>query len=95
MARESNRVQSFWEGFAGAVLWLLKAAAVALALYILFPPFWDAIFAANLKALHEAPYRAADRAVHLWHVVTGRGDGAVDKRSESLSSIQRPGQLTG
>lgn len=95
MTRESNRVQSFWEGFTGAVLWLLKAAAVALALYILFPPFWDAIFAANLTALHEAPYRAADRAVHLWHVVTGGVDRDADKRSESLSSVLRPRRLAG
>ncbi|MGE5492403.1 MAG: hypothetical protein ACM31P_14070 [Actinomycetota bacterium] len=95
MARESNRVQSFWEGFAGAVLWVLKAALVVLALYILFPPFWDAIFAANKQALHEAPYRAADRAVHLWHVITGNAGPGADKRSESLSSAQRPRRLAG
>lgn len=59
------------QGFLSALAWIVRIALAAVLIYIFFPPFWDALFAANLKALHEAPYEAADRARHLLKKVTG------------------------
>lgn len=69
MRNPSTPSQSFWLGSIYAVRWLAKAILIALALYIFFPPLWDAVFAGNLEALHKAPYIAADRARYLWRVV--------------------------
>jgi len=70
MRNASTPSQDFWLGVVRAIKWVAKAILIALALYIFFPPLWDALFAANREALHKAPYIAADRARYLWHVVT-------------------------
>lgn len=67
MEHGRNPGQNIWQGVVSAFRWLAKILLIGAALYILFPPFWDALFAANLKALHDAPYRAADRARNLWN----------------------------
>lgn len=80
MGRESERGRTFWHGVVHSLAWLARVVLIALALYIFFPPFWDAIFVANLKALHDAPYIAADRARRLWHLITGELHEAAGER---------------
>lgn len=69
MGNGTTAGQAFWSSVLRAAKWSVRTGAAALALYILFPPLWDAAFAANLEALHKAPYIAADRARHLLQVV--------------------------
>ena len=57
-----------------AIGWVVRMALFLAALYIFFPPLWDAAFAGNLKTLHDAPYIAAERARHLWHLIVDRLD---------------------
>lgn len=80
MKNTSPWSQSFWQGLVRSLVWLAKALVIALALYIFFPPLWDALFAANLEALHKAPYRAADRARHLWQTAADTWRKSSDRR---------------
>lgn len=45
--------------------WTARLLVFAILFYILFPPFWDALFANDRKSWHEAPYKAAERGRKL------------------------------
>lgn len=85
--------QNIWLSLVHAIRWLARTAVVATALYVFFPPLWDAAFEADLDALHEAPYIAADRARHLWHKVREglRDDsGKTNRELSAANSGERP-----
>jgi hypothetical protein len=83
--------RSRWSGVAQSVRWLARAGALLAAGYIFFPPFWDAAFAANLQALHKAPYVAADRARHLWHRISDgvQGNSGAPEEKPGTANVRR------